>query len=150
MDLKAHENISFSIPSAERVAVSAWLSEVKTFFCTTGNSVSEPSVIFTPSLQPSTSNDKDKNVENTAPKPSHLEDVLEGITVHSIVHLVSILGNFDEGIRLTSARLLFKIACVFDKKLAESSNSLENIAQEFEINDQGKEEVMIRFLRYSS
>ncbi|KAJ3226007.1 hypothetical protein HK099_005713 [Clydaea vesicula] len=157
-------NVSFSINPGDRPGVSNWLINVKKFFATTAASVSVPSTVFQPSQQSSqkknvavgdnqsynlTSNigggligsNVVKNASNAdllkLVKIQNVNEVLEGATIHYIVHLISILGNYNEDIRVGSARLLFNLSCVFDKKVMEYERDLERIILGLETDDRG-------------
>jgi hypothetical protein len=144
MDLKEHASTAFSISQKERQPVSQWLADVKKFFSTTALSVSRPETVFSSSSANYYSQTADTPPISSKPyKPdqpddiSRVEDVLEGATIHSLVHLISILGNVETDIRIQAVRLLFKIAVVFDRKVNEVSSKLDSIIQEFEHDDQG-------------
>jgi hypothetical protein len=95
MDLKEHASTSFTISPKESAPVSQWLLDVKKFFSTTALAVSQPETVFSSS----TTN------HDVTPRPDRVEDVLEGATIHALVHLISILGNVETDIRIQSTRL---------------------------------------------
>ena len=66
-----------------------------------------------------------------------LEDVLEGLTVHYTVQLISLLGHYLEQIRIQSAHLLFQLAMIFDKKVADQQKKLEKVTLAFQTDDKG-------------
>jgi hypothetical protein len=135
MDLKEHAATAFSISLKERQPVSSWLADVKKFFATTALAVARPETVFSSSSANYYANEIKLN--DQPDDSSRVEDVLEGATIHALVHLISILGNVDTDIRIQSVRLLFKIACVFELKVKETSAKLDAIIQEFEHDDQG-------------
>lgn len=95
----------FSLNDNEKEAISDWVTQVKDFFNTTGELVKDPSEAF------------HLNATKTRPQistSSSILDLLEAISVHSAVQLISVLGNVNENVRVNAAYLLIKLANVFD------------------------------------
>src|SRR5690348_8132385 len=118
--IRGHQ-IFFTISPGDRPAVSKWLGDVKGFFSTTAAQAADASKSFSLAsakgapgrLPPSAANNVSTLSQIGGPGPSAvgiagpanlgkdnfmaIEDVLEGITVHHAVQLISVLGHFLEG-----------------------------------------------------
>ncbi|KAJ3041918.1 hypothetical protein HDV00_008427 [Rhizophlyctis rosea] len=157
MDAPRTHQITFTIPAVERTAASNWVNSVKSFFATTAAQAADPARSFmpVPTRGPgAASNFMGIGVPANAPTsinggPSggmvgmattpivQLEDVLEGLTVHYTVQLISLLGHYLEQIRIQSVHLLFQLATIFDKKVNEQRKKLEKITLAFQTDDKG-------------
>ncbi|KAI9106007.1 armadillo-type protein [Phlyctochytrium arcticum] len=157
---RAHA-ILFSIQSSDRAEVSKWLQDVRTFFATTAAQAADTSKAFSisplkgppGSSVPPSAVTFSGNFNNSGPAATTtnavlpislghqsftaIEDALEGVTVHHVVQLTSILGHFLENIRIEAARLLFGIAAIFDKKAVDWSKKMEKVVVGFRIDDRG-------------
>ncbi|KAJ3124549.1 hypothetical protein HK098_001049, partial [Nowakowskiella sp. JEL0407] len=135
--LKSHQ-ISFIIPTADRSSASQWVSEVSQFF----HSISSDSQFIvdsgTKSILESVSNRVGLVGLSTPPHPlNNVDDMLEGLVVHSAVQIVSMLGHYLERVRVGGAVLLFKLATVLDKRALEVKKRLDKITLGFQIDDKG-------------
>ena len=83
--MQPYQNTTFTIKPADRAAAISWLNEAK------------------------------ENITQDQIQKTRDNDVIEGALVHTVVLLISRLANHTDSIRISSARLLFKIAFVFQK-----------------------------------
>ncbi|KAJ3033939.1 hypothetical protein HK097_004674, partial [Rhizophlyctis rosea] len=156
MDGPRIHQITFTIPASERTAASSWVNNVKTFFSTTAAEAADPARSFMPVPTRGSAASNFMGIGVPAISPSslgggptggmvgmaaspivQLEDVLEGLTVHYTVQLISLLGHYLEQIRIQSAHLLFQLATIFDRKVADQQKKLEKVTLAFQTDDKG-------------
>ncbi|KAJ1568770.1 hypothetical protein HK405_014015 [Cladochytrium tenue] len=65
------------------------------------------------------------------------DEALEGVTVHYVVHLVSVLGHHQEAVRVRAADLVFDLAAIFDRKPADLRKRMPKIALGFQSDERG-------------
>lgn len=141
------------------------MTEVKEFFATTAECASDLARNFNSgssgvSGRQSNSNNSNNNYNNSSgsgipPSPGAalgvnqrilssqlpdkiIDDLLEGITVHYAVHLISVLGHYIEEIRIKAVFLLFDLAIIFDRKTqTELKKRIPKVAFTFQSDDKG-------------
>ncbi|KAJ3415514.1 RNA polymerase II associated protein 1 [Chytridiales sp. JEL 0842] len=72
---------------------------------------------------------------NPSAEMAALDDVLEGISVHYAVHLISILGHYSEDIRVQAVFLLVDLATIFEKSSNDLKKHLGKITLGFQSDD---------------
>ncbi|KAJ3213498.1 Jouberin [Dinochytrium kinnereticum] len=117
-----------------RPLVARWLSDVRKFFSTTASAASDLNRYFNGGT---TGQALLSSHELKAADLNHVDDLLEGMTVHYAVHLTSILGHYSEEIRVNAVFLLFELACIFDKRAVELKKKLGKITLGFQTDDKG-------------
>ncbi|KAJ3101339.1 hypothetical protein HDU97_001433 [Phlyctochytrium planicorne] len=127
--------IFFTIPPADRPLVARWLSDVRKFFSTKGALAADLTRYFNGA--PSGGQNLLSTQQLRATDLNHLDDLLEGMTVHYAVHLTSVLGHYSEDIRVNAVFLLFELACIFDKRAIELKKKLGKITLGFQVDDKG-------------
>jgi hypothetical protein len=147
LNARTHQ-IFFSIAPADRSLIAKWLLDVREFFGSTGAPAADLSKLFVSSqgitrttlsgVVSSNFGNIDEQINNTSKDEFTMDEVLEGITVHNAVHLISILGHYSQDIRIGSVFLLFDLAVIFDKKVDELRKKLGKISLGFQGDDRGK------------
>ncbi|RKO83447.1 hypothetical protein BDK51DRAFT_34472, partial [Blyttiomyces helicus] len=156
MESQRSHQISFAISPTDRPAIQNWLAEVKIFFATTASQASDTSRSFAPppsrlTMFPSSTSQPQPPapiptphqidqqpvpmLHDTVPHMMQLDDVIEGITVHFAVQLVSALGHYTEPVRVGAAQFLFELAAIFDKKVLDLKKKTEKIFHGFRTDD---------------
>ncbi|KAJ3090469.1 hypothetical protein HK102_003650 [Quaeritorhiza haematococci] len=143
-------------------AISQWLSEVKSFLATASPATPAPtapstrgndlarSFATTPASATAPSTAGGPNNYAQAPLLSpvagivhhhhYLDEVLEGVTVHSAVQLISVLGSAVEFTRVQAVQFLYKLADIFDKRLSQENQQqtlMDRIILNFQTDDKG-------------
>ena len=133
--------VTFALPDHLRPKISAWLSEVQSFFAKAAKLESDK--------------DPHLSAESSAfPKiernPLQGIDVLEGITVQYAVQLATSLGHHADLVRTGSAKLLFNLGIVFDEKLREKSLDLDKLLPRLILDDFGMFIVSVKVCEFSN